>query len=441
LSRDSSASIRASTSAAPAPSSLPEHLSPGPIIHTSAEPAIVGPQRDEIYVRLGQIEALVKRLDSEHASDRERIHIDSQDLNDPAFRADSKLKSPTPVNTGELASHEFVTLRFGSVLLAALARSGVLGERDVLVEAPTLVLAKALPANPHQNVAFRNSFFFDSNARVLYVRRERLNNMGGFVLVLVHVFAHIVSHSDGSNWDDRNPNFVSTFLSCLRAICSDLVMARAYQPLQIAADGKALSSLLPAVREEAINGLMEMFPLAPSEQITDVSLLPLENSFFTREKMIHRLEQYNYFHQGADLGKLLVSMEKAADRRDYASEESLRESLLQRREQTRQRKERPGVPQWKDIARSAVDVNEGVLGEMTDSLNSDLVCVVSALREAIAASAALQQRKEAQDISPSELAELDRLLHNENLAVSDLSLRKDVLLQRLADLDSLQPKP
>ena len=39
--------------------------------------------------------------------------------------------------------------------------------------------------------AFRNSFHFDAEKRVIYVRKERVQSIGGFALVVVHCLAHI----------------------------------------------------------------------------------------------------------------------------------------------------------------------------------------------------------------------------------------------------------
>ena len=61
----------------------------------------------------------------------------------------------------------------------------------------TLRLAHALPLLPEDGEknarrnAFRNSFYFDAEKRVIYVRKERTHSVGGFALVVVHCLAHI----------------------------------------------------------------------------------------------------------------------------------------------------------------------------------------------------------------------------------------------------------
>ena len=56
----------------------------------------------------------------------------------------------------------------------------------------TLLLADEIPPNAElSHNAYRNSFHYDANNRILYMRTARLESVGQFVLVLVHTLAHI----------------------------------------------------------------------------------------------------------------------------------------------------------------------------------------------------------------------------------------------------------
>jgi uncharacterized coiled-coil protein SlyX len=386
-------------------------------------PKIQGKERDEIYARLGDIEQLVKRLDSERSADRDNIFVDPQDRE---LFADAKLQTPKTVDINTLAPHEFVAWRFGNALLKALCKSDVLPNH---ISPPTLVLASALPRNQYQLVAFRNSFFYDESDQ-LYVRKERLQNMGGFVLVLVNVLSHLSANvgQDNYEWDDRDPEFQKAFMSCLRALCSDLVMARAYRPLQLTADDVdntgSWSSLVPAVRQDAVDRLMDLYPAEDQE-------LFLDTPFLNREKMLHRLEDYKYFHQGAELGQVLLNMESSAAQRDQLTEDAV-QSLF---DGSSVNYDLAGAARWADVERTSVDINEAMLGDVSDSLNADLISVVTALREAVVAEARMSARKNDPTVGSAAMVELNEAIKHQQLLIEDLDKRKESLLERLKEVE------
>ena len=109
------------------------------------------------------------------------LHIDERDTQ---WSGDKEL---LPLDVGSLDARSFVIYKFGCFIAGAVsARCG---------HAPvTILLADKIPANPAltRNL-YRNSFHFDANNRILYVRAARLDTVGEFVLVLVHCLAHIKS--------------------------------------------------------------------------------------------------------------------------------------------------------------------------------------------------------------------------------------------------------
>ena len=69
----------------------------------------------------------------------------------------------------------------------------------------------------YSNNAFRNSIFYEHTRNILFVRHERMESIGEFVMVIVHSLAHI--HS-GDMTDDRNTLFLRQFYKvCLLISC------------------------------------------------------------------------------------------------------------------------------------------------------------------------------------------------------------------------------
>lgn len=73
----------------------------------------------------------------------------------------------------------------------------------------TLLLAAKLPVNNYNRNAFRRSVFLQRAPKpVLYVRRERLQSVGDFMMVIVHSMAHVAV---GQMEDDSDPYFLRAF--------------------------------------------------------------------------------------------------------------------------------------------------------------------------------------------------------------------------------------
>ena len=90
-----------------------------------------------------------------------------------------------PVDINQLNSRTFVVYKFGSFvadLVASRCRHSPV----------TILLANKIPPNPElTRNQYRNSFHFDANNRILYIRSARLDTVGDFIVVLVHTMAHI----------------------------------------------------------------------------------------------------------------------------------------------------------------------------------------------------------------------------------------------------------
>ena len=94
-------------------------------------------------------------------------------------------KTLVPVDLTKIRARTFVVYKFGCFIVDLLT----IHCQHVPV---TLLLADKLPSNTQlTRNAYRNSFYFDSNNQILYMRKERLENIGEFVLVLIHCLAHL----------------------------------------------------------------------------------------------------------------------------------------------------------------------------------------------------------------------------------------------------------
>ncbi|KAJ8368257.1 hypothetical protein SKAU_G00082850 [Synaphobranchus kaupii] len=87
----------------------------------------------------------------------------------------------------------------------------------------TLQVATSLPTNNYHHNAFRNSFFYQEAEHTLFVRRQRLQSVGGFSLLLLHCVSHIAS---GDMSPDTSPAFQRTFHMVLEVCLSELFLTR-----------------------------------------------------------------------------------------------------------------------------------------------------------------------------------------------------------------------
>lgn len=106
-----------------------------------------------------------------------------------------------PVDINELSPTNFVVYRFG-VFIADMLKQAM------QVPDVTLLLASNLPTNDYSQNAFRNSFFFEHARKILFIRQERMQSVGDFVVVIMHCLAHI---KVGDLINDSNTLFLREF--------------------------------------------------------------------------------------------------------------------------------------------------------------------------------------------------------------------------------------
>ena len=109
---------------------------------------------------------------------------DFVDDKDKTWDGDKELK---PLDINKLNARSLVIYKFGCHVAQLIARRCQHSPVNIL-------LADSIPSNPQlSRNMYRNSFAFDANNRILYLRAARLETVGEYVLVLTHCLAHIKS--------------------------------------------------------------------------------------------------------------------------------------------------------------------------------------------------------------------------------------------------------
>jgi len=245
-------------------------------------------------------------------------YIDERD--DTLFSSDEKL---APVDLDDLNAREFVIYKFSCFI------------RDLLgvhcFHKPVhILLADKLPPNStlSQN-AYRNSFYYDPNNRLLYLRRDRLENVGEFILVLVHTLAH--THVEDMR-SDSDPKFVKEFYKALSVVCSDLFLSRYRRSNAMNEAGDAEKQDSRAQDAGQVSSLENVFGDAHDEMerenvvndLLDTKLVRnAKNSSdsFDRDVMFKRLRKYTDFIVSNKLRNFLGEVEgKLCDAKHQGSE-------------------------------------------------------------------------------------------------------------------------
>ncbi|XP_034025206.1 uncharacterized protein si:dkey-103g5.4 [Thalassophryne amazonica] len=121
-----------------------------------------------------------------------------------------------PLDSSLLNPREFLVYQHGLFLLNTL-------HNLKLTPSVSLQIAATLPHNNYFNNAFRNSFFYQESQATLFVRRQRLQSVGGFSLLLLHCLSHVKLNNMSS---DCSPAFQRLFFKMLQACLAELFQAR-----------------------------------------------------------------------------------------------------------------------------------------------------------------------------------------------------------------------
>ena len=156
-----------------------------------------------LFSRLSDIHKMMQtkayRSDLENTSDTkvsdDRSYID---LKDAQWECKGEL---VPVNIQDLKPSDFVVYRFG-LFIANLIYKQSQSSRV------SLLIASNLPPNNYTHNCFRNSFFYQHSKNTLFIRKERLESVGEFVVVIAHCLSHV---RIGDLVYDSNPLFLREF--------------------------------------------------------------------------------------------------------------------------------------------------------------------------------------------------------------------------------------
>ncbi|XP_028665357.2 uncharacterized protein si:dkey-103g5.4 [Erpetoichthys calabaricus] len=183
----------------------------------------------------------------------------------------------TSVNLDSLSAREFIVYQHGLSLLNFL-------ESHICAPRITLLLAATLPSNQYVNNAFRNSFFFEEAKKILFIRRQCLESVGGFTLLLLHCLSHITAEDLAY---DSNPVFIRLFHQALKACFSDYFFTR----LQLTSSCSPHKELLRVLQNTLLCGE----PCSADTRNTLSHLLhqrvdePTEKEFFQEQTVDHMM--------------------------------------------------------------------------------------------------------------------------------------------------------
>ncbi|XP_054884666.1 uncharacterized protein LOC129359222 [Poeciliopsis prolifica] len=121
-----------------------------------------------------------------------------------------------PLDLSVLNPREFLVHQHGLFLIDTL-------HNLKLTPAVSLQVAVSLPNNNYVGNAFRNSFFYQEAEETLFVRRQRLQCVGGFSLMLLHCLSHIKTKDMSA---DFSPAFQRIFFKTLQDCLQELFQAR-----------------------------------------------------------------------------------------------------------------------------------------------------------------------------------------------------------------------
>ncbi|TMS07022.1 hypothetical protein E3U43_011115 [Larimichthys crocea] len=152
-----------------------------------------------------------------------------------------------PLDPAVLNPREFLVYQHGIFLMHTL-------NNLKLTPAISLQIAASLPNNNYFNNAFRNSFFYQEAEETLFVRRQRLQSVGGFSLLLLHCLSHVKINNMSS---DSSPAFQRLFFKILQACLGELFHAR----LGISAAGQEANLSVLFQDQEASSGDLKGPPL------------------------------------------------------------------------------------------------------------------------------------------------------------------------------------
>ena len=160
---------------------------------TTAVSAAVGAVDPAMAERLQRIESALLAMQSASTAWRETAYIDPLDATDPRYLHDTQLLivDDSDMQPSVRFLHRFAVsfLRLVHALPASSALSATLPPL-------TVQLASSLPPSVHPSCTYKNSFHYSAATRALYIRKERAEDVGAFLCVLVSAVAHVMAETE-----------------------------------------------------------------------------------------------------------------------------------------------------------------------------------------------------------------------------------------------------
>jgi hypothetical protein len=433
--------------------------------------------RINLIQTMAKLEGSVNKLALDQVAYRDQAYVDSKDATDPTYAADAKISSADDIticSANELDTRSLVLYRFGVSLIKLLHNFNFIetpanATKALPVTTPIqLLIAKSLPNNPHQLVAFKNSFHWCAHKNTLFIRKQRLAEAGEFILVLLHCVSHITAEAKLLNnkpskseakespaataaWDDRSKIFVESFHRCLKLICGDLFYQSSskIRHVNTEIDEKSnvpVESLGVSVREAALDELIELHPAGSAHG----SLISGATSVtdFENYKLLERLNEYQAFQAEAKLRTHLIELERAATQRETARQIKEGKSF---RLKTQRRVENVNAANasaemnedrsWLELPDNSEENLASGLDDLADQLNSSLTEVVSQLYNCSANLNALEGKRVEASTQPgaannTNLGVIETDIEKERLNLQNLSKDKDRIIARLRNIQT-----
>ncbi|XP_078608959.1 uncharacterized protein LOC144880579 isoform X5 [Branchiostoma floridae x Branchiostoma japonicum] len=321
------------------------------------------------------------------------------------------------VDINDLTPSHFVVYRFGVFITQLLSRH--LGSPEV-----TLLLASNLPPNDYERNAFRHSFMYQSAKKILFIRKERMESVGEFVVVLLHCLAHIKVNDLA---DDNNPYFLREFYKAIKLCCQDMFFARS----RSTNTSSALIGGRPANDRTALEAAFRHSTTSEkrghvvSELINTKVTAPVEAEF-SSQHVSERMANYQDFTGNSQLRGVLTSQNRSGPATDVIAAK-LRQ--LQGKKEPQESQDRPAKPpaapaalrSHRDLLRSQVSDLQGKL----DHLTAELTQVVKSEQELSSGI----DRAMSGTAPPSHLEQSQQQL-------ATLQLRRENITKRIAHLEA-----
>ena len=143
--------------------------------------------------RLQRIESTLLAMQLASTAWRETAYIDPLDATDSRYLHDTEL---VVVEEADMQPSVRFLHRFAVSFLRLIHALPASSALSASLPPLTVQLASSLPASTRPSCAYKNSFHYSSARRALYLRRERAEDVGAFLCVLISAVAHAMAETE-----------------------------------------------------------------------------------------------------------------------------------------------------------------------------------------------------------------------------------------------------